>query len=124
MANICLNCGCKFYIKRNILELFSTKKEYLCMACYKKYPLNIKFEDIILDNYEVRIVSMFNELKVKDLNYYINEYDKIYKSLLKTTNLPIIFVDEIILNDDTFEELDAMTKLFKSNLIILTFVKR
>ena len=71
----------------------------------------------------INMIGSFDVVS-KDLNYYINEYDKIYKSLLKTTNLPIIFVDEIILNDDTFEELDAMTKLFKSNLIILTFVKR
>ena len=124
MANICKNCGSKFYIKRSILDLFSTKKEYLCPNCYRVYPLSLNFEDIILDKYEVKIVSMFKETRVKDLNCYINEYDKIFKSLLTTSKLPIIFIDEISLEDETFEELDAMTKLFESNLIILTFVKR
>ena len=124
MANFCLNCGNKFYIKRSILDLFSTKKEYLCPNCYKAYPLSIKFEDIILDKYEVKIVSLLNDIGVKDLNFYYNEYDKIYKSLLKSSKLPIIFINEIVLVDETFEELDAMTKLFESNLIILTFVKR
>ena len=124
MANICLNCGSKFYIKRSILELFSTKKEYLCQRCYSENPLSIRFEDIILDKYEVRIVSMFENVSVNDLNYYINEYPKIYKSLMKTTKLPIIFLDKIYINDETIEELDAITKLFESNIIILTFIKR
>ena len=124
MASICLNCGTKFYVKRSILELFSTKRELICKECYLKYPLKITFEDIYLDKYKAKIVSMFKDVKVNDLNIYMEEYTKIFKSLLHFKNYKIIFIDSINLTDEVIEELDAISKIFESNIIILTFTKR
>ncbi len=125
MTNICMNCNNKFYIRRSILDLFNTKKEYLCMKCYKENPLNIKFEEIILDKYQLLIVSMFNNnFKIKDYNLYFNEYNKIFESLIQKENYHLLFYDDIIINDDTIMEFDAISKAVESNIILLTFTKK
>ncbi len=124
MHNRCLNCGNSFYTKRNLLSLFSNKKMYLCNLCIRQNPINLKFEEIILDKYTVTIITMFNNVYIKDFSCFFNEYGKIYKAIYLKTDKPIIFIEHINLNDDVIEEIDEITKLFSSDIIILSFTKK
>ena len=80
-----------------------------------------ELEKIQLDIYECTIISMFDKKYYIDMNYYIKEYSKIFNAFYKKENNQLLFYDEIDLNDDTFATLDGISKLFESNLIILTF---
>ena len=55
------------------------------------------------------------------MNYYIKEYSKVFRTFFKKDNYKLLFFDEISLDDNSIEELDCMSKLFESNLIILVF---
>ena len=117
----CVYCNKVFYIKRSLLELFSTKKEYICNTCYKKYPIDIRMEKIRLDIYDCTIISLFSEKYYIDKNYYIREYSKVFNAFYKKENNELLFFDEIDLDDNGLALLDGISKLLKSNLIILVF---
>ncbi len=54
---ICYNCKKEFIVKRSFLNVFETKKYYICNACQNSYPIELYHEDIPLENYVVRFVS-------------------------------------------------------------------
>ncbi len=117
----CVFCNNNFYIKRSILDLFKIEKEYICNRCYKNYPINFKLERIQLDIYECTLISLFDKKYYIDMNYYIKDYSKVFRTLIKKDNYRLLFFDEISLDDNSLEELDCMSKLFESNLIIIVF---
>jgi hypothetical protein len=117
----CVYCNNNFYIKRSILDLFKIEKEYICNRCYKNYPINFKLERIQLDIYECTLISLFDKKYYIDMNYYIKEYSKVFRTFFKKENYKLLFFDEISLDDNSLEELDCMSKLFESNLIIIVF---
>ena len=117
----CVYCHESFYIKRGILDLFKSDKEYICNKCYKKYPLNLRIEHIQLDLYECMVISIFKSRYRIDYNYYFKEVGKIYESLINKKGYTLLFFDMVKLDDSVFEVLDGISKLNKSNLIILTY---
>ncbi len=119
----CLICNQRFYIKRDFLNLFNTDILYICDRCYKKYPINLSYENILLEKYECHVVSMFKKRYFIDFNAYIIEYNKIFESLRKINKNPIIFLNHLRLDDTGLEELDAISKLFESDINILCFSK-
>ena len=119
----CLLCNQRFYIKRDFLNLFNTDILYICDRCYKKYPIELSYEDILLEKYECNVVSIFKKKHFIDYNAFVIEYNKIFISLSKINNNPIIFLNHLYLNDYDLEELDAITKLFESDINILCFSK-
>lgn len=124
MANVCLICGNKFYVKRSILSLFTIEKEYICKDCYKKYPISLNFEDITLDKFKVTFITIFKNVFIKDFSCFYLEYGKIFNAIYKKASVPIIFIDSITINDYTLEEIDEITKMFSSDVIILSFIKK
>ena len=115
----CVICDNLFYVKRNILELFKTDKEYVCNRCYKKYPINLKFEAIQLDKYNCVILSMFNKRDKIEYNGFFKEYSKLFIANMHRKEFKALFFDHLKLNDETLELLDAYSKLLRSNIIIL-----
>ena len=73
---VCGICGEFFYIRRSLLDLFKTKKEYICNRCYKKYPIHIGYEAIQLDLYNCIIISMFERKERIEYNAFFKEYGK------------------------------------------------
>lgn len=118
---ICKNCKKKFYIKKSLHELFQKKYEYLCESCYKKYPIELKLTPLILDEYHCYILSIFPKKYKINYNYFVNEFSKIYSSLLNKKGYIVLFFDYIYLSDNVIEILDFYSKLFKENLYIITF---
>lgn len=115
----CQICKNKFYLKRGILDLFNTDIDYICRKCRSKYKINLSFDTIILDKYEVKICSMFEKKFLIDFNAFCFEYSKIYHALNKMKDYKLLFFDSIKFNNSTYEFLDLLTKLNESNLIIL-----
>lgn len=120
----CQLCGNKFYIKRSILTLFKSQKEYICNNCLKKYEIKIEFETIYLDIYSATIVTFFKSKYKIDYNAYVKEYSKIFETLYKKAKAYPIFLDHIILNDYTIETLDIISKLNNKDIIIFCFSKK
>lgn len=117
----CKNCKNYFYIRRNLLTLFSSKKEYLCDKCYNLYPIKLEFNKVILEDYHAAIISLF-EIKCKiDYNYFFLEYNKIYNANVRRKDYHVLLLDYLSLTDYTIEILNMISQLFQKNLLIITF---
>lgn len=117
----CVICNEIFYIKRKILDLFKSDKEYVCNKCYKRYPIDLKFEPIQLDKYKCVIISMFKTRYRIEYNGFVKEYTKLFISNMYRDGYHALFFEHIILNDDFLETIDMYSKLLKKNLAILCF---
>ena len=117
----CFLCKENFFVKRKLLKLFNEEKEYICNKCYKKYPINLNVERCQLDKYDALIISMFDKNYRIDYNVFYMEYSKIFKTYFNRFGYKIFFFDRIRYDDETLGNLDAISKLCNSNLIILTF---
>ncbi|MBQ9124254.1 MAG: hypothetical protein IJY14_01060 [Acholeplasmatales bacterium] len=117
----CKCCGDYFYIKRSLLELFKQHDEILCNNCYKSYPLNINIENILLDQYSCKIIALFKEDYKINYNFFINEYNKIFKANMNREGYHTLFFDYVKLDDYSLEVLDIISKIFQKNLLIITF---
>ena len=120
---ICKICNEHFYSKRKIIDLFDTTESDICKRCINKHGLYLGFENVILDIYEARVVSLFKKKEKIEYNLFTNEFSKIYKSLALTKGYEVIFLDHIELDDEFLEDLDAISKLLQSNLIIMCLTK-
>lgn len=119
---ICRICGDIFYVRRGILDLFQSKEELICNKCYKKYPIHLSYEVCQLDKYNCVILPMFSKKYFIDYNLFIKEYSKIFIANYKREGFQIFFFNHLNLTDDyELEALDAITKLVKSNIIVLCF---
>ncbi len=119
---ICRICGDIFYVRRGILDLFKSKEELICNKCYKKYPIHLSYEVCQLDKYNCVILPMFSKKYFIDYNLFIKEYSKIFIANYKREGFQIFFFNHLNLTDDyELEALDAITKLVKSNIIVLCF---
>ncbi len=117
----CIFCNELFYIKRTILDLFNTDKEYICNRCYKRYPINLTYEAIQLDKYECVIISMFKKRYKIDYNGFYKEYSKLFMANYIREGYHAMFFSHIKLTEDFLELIDAFSKLLDSNIAILCF---
>lgn len=118
---LCKNCGDYFYIRRNLLTLFNSKKEYLCNKCYNLFPIKLEYTEVILEDYKAAIISIFERVCRIDYNYYFLEYSKIFNANVKRRGFHVLLLDYLSLSDYTIEVLDVISKLHKKNLLIITF---
>ncbi len=117
---ICKICGNKFFIKRGFKELLKTNHEQnICNKCLDKYGISLSFQKIVLENYDVMIVSMFKRKEKIDYNLFYDEYSKIFISLMMKKGYHVILEDHLYLDDYKIEEIDGISKMLESNLIIL-----
>ncbi len=117
----CILCNELFYFRRTLLELFKEKEEYICPKCYKKYPIHLNLHPIQLEKYQCVIVSMFDKKYYIDYNAFIKEYTKVFKANMNRKGFELLFFNHLELDEYTLESLDAISKLLKSNIIIISF---
>ena len=117
----CLICNNYFYLKKSLLDLFKTKKEYICDKCYKKYPIHLRYELIELDMYQASIISLFDKKYNINLNVFHKEYSKIFENYFNKEEYQVIFLDYLSLDDRDLEALDGISKLFEKNLIVIVY---
>ena len=117
----CRFCNNDFYIRRELHELFSNKKLYICDSCYQRYPIDLDILEFPLDDYHCVILSMFKKNYYIDYDYFIDEYSKIYQSLILRNGYMVLFFDVFTLNDYTIEMVDIYSKLLEKNIYVLCF---
>ncbi len=117
---ICYNCRNKFYIKRNFLSLFETKQYYICDACKKNYPIELSFEDIPLESFGLRIVSIWKFLYRLNLDAYSSEISRIVEKILKLhPNFFFIYFDSFRLTDFTLEIVSFLADTEGKNILLI-----
>ena len=115
----CIICNDLFYIKRSLLKLFNTDKEYICNKCYKRYPIVLHYEAIQLEKYNCVVLAMFKKHERIEYNGFYKEYSKLFIANMHRKGFKALFLNHIKLDDDTIELFDAYSKLLRSNIIIL-----
>lgn len=117
---ICYNCKKNFIVKRNFLRLFETKKYYICDTCKKAYPINLKFEDIPLENYYVRIVSILDAVYRFQLNAYFWEISRIVERVtFLHQNYFFIFLEKFKLTDIQLEILSFLADTEQKPILLI-----
>ncbi|MBE6137738.1 MAG: hypothetical protein E7176_05025 [Erysipelotrichaceae bacterium] len=117
----CKICKRFFYIRRNFVDLFSRRIEYICDKCYNLYPIKLQLESIELEDYSCRILSIFDKQYFIEYNCYIKEYNQIAMRYINNDNYQFMFFDTIVIDDYNLELLNMASKLFQNNLFILCF---
>lgn len=117
---ICYNCLKHFYVKRNFLTLFETKKYYICDACRKTYPMHLQIEHLPLENYGLAIVTLFDHLFQLKLESYCLEISEIVSYFIK--NKPeffLIFLEKVTLNDRMIECISFLADVEKKSILLI-----
>ncbi len=119
MRLICKVCKRAFIIKRNIIDLFTTQRYFICDECYKKNSLDIKLSKIPLDdNYTLNIISLLDEEIVINYEAYLNEYSLIAEKYMYQT---LILFDVFKPNKTVLDNLSTIAKLERTNVCVLCF---
>ncbi len=116
----CYNCKKKFFVKRNFLTLFETKKYYICNACRKEHPIKLSFETIPLENYNLYLVSIFQAVYDLNLESYAIEIARIVEYFLK--NKPeyfLVFIEKFKLDDLSVELLSFVADCEKKSVLLI-----
>jgi hypothetical protein len=91
---LCELCGKKVKTKKNVFNLFEPETHHLCEMCYRKYPLNMKYQVIPIENGEMRHYLM-NAPIANSIAYmsFLKPYYQHY--LLRYKNCIFLYFDEI-----------------------------
>ena len=105
--------------------MFDTKTKYICDKCFNDQPVNIKVENVTLDNGQVMIVSLFDTIYKVEMAPYILEINQIYKYFkLKFIGYEILIFDNVSLTFLNLELLSFLNECFDKKLIILCGILR
>lgn len=116
----CFTCEKQFYVKRNFLSLFETKKYYICDSCRKKYPIQLHYEEIPLENYSLYIVSIFRMTYNLCFESYGKEISYIVLFLLKRHKACFfIFQEHLHLTDYFIEFLSLLADAEKKDILFV-----
>lgn len=118
----CINCQKKFYIKRDFLSLFETKKYYICDECRNDYPINLKLERIPLENAELFVVSLLDKSYHFNYNAYILELSLIITRFIKKySNYHLVYLDNFKLSYFNLEVLSFLADSVKKSILLVCF---
>lgn len=117
---ICYNCKKVFYVKRNFLSLFETKKYYICNTCRNTYPIHLRYEEVPLENYSLCIISIFNMIYKLNLDAYQKEISKIVEYLMvKFKSYFFVYLDQFQLKDTYIEMLSFLADTQKKSIVLI-----
>lgn len=118
----CINCKEKFYVQRSFLKLFETRTYYVCDSCRKEHPLDLALEKVVLDQYELWIVSLFQKKEKVNYHAWTEEVSRIFWHFhLKYSDFFVLFLEEVRLTDEVIEISDCISKMQEKSLLIITF---
>ncbi len=117
---ICLNCLEKIVIKRNILNLFSFRKEYICMNCFKKICFEPNYINLPINKYDFVIYYLVKD--TKDFKYasLTNEFNRIYKKI-KELDLFILTTNRYYMSENNYIFFEQLAKHLEKNICILCY---
>ncbi|MFI3329661.1 MAG: hypothetical protein R3Y05_04115 [bacterium] len=117
---ICLNCKERIIQKRNILNLFSLKKEYICNNCYKQIIFEPNEILLPINNYDLRIYYLLKETQNFKYDSLTKENTIIFKKL-KQTNYFVITINRYYMSDTNYNLLEALANHLQQNIIVLVY---
>ncbi|HBG32412.1 MAG TPA: hypothetical protein DEG42_03980 [Acholeplasmataceae bacterium] len=91
---LCELCGKKVKTKKSIFNLFEPEIHHLCEMCYRKYPLNMKYQVIPIEHGQIHHYLM-NAPIISSIAYmsFLKPYYQDY--LLRYKNCIFLYFDEI-----------------------------
>lgn len=117
---LCYNCDKKFYVKRNFLSLFETKKYYICNHCRKTFPIKLKYEEISLPSSNLVVISIFEAIYQMNIEAYCVEISRISSYFLaKHTEYFFMYFDSFRLTDTALEVLNFISEVEKKPILLL-----
>ena len=122
---ICQICKKKFYIKRTFLSLFDTKTKFICDRCYGNNPISLNIEMIMLDNGQIRVVSLFDNIYKIDIRPYVYEINQVYSYFHKEyKGYTILLLDYLYVTYFNLEVLSFWNEVFDKKVLIICGVLR
>lgn len=116
----CLNCNEKIIKIRNILNLFSLKKEYICDKCYKSIIFEPNEILLPINNYDLRIYYLLRESDKFKYACLTTENSLLYNQL-KKTNYFIITMNRYYMSDSNYIFLESLANHLEKNIIVLVY---
>lgn len=118
----CLICNKSFNVKRKLSTLLKKEMVFVCDTCYKRYPINLNYQIIPIDNHLVHIYTLFDFKIYFKGDPFIIEYSKIFDFLnSKHKNELILLYKDLILSDKEFNNLEIISKALDKDIIILSY---
>lgn len=117
---ICHNCGKKFYVKRGFLQLFETKKYYVCNQCLNAFNFHPFVERIALENYNLVSISLYSNKTYTNLVSFSEQIAYLVERISK--NHPdyfLVYEDEIRLTDEMIELLSFLADSVQQNILLI-----
>lgn len=74
----CLNCNKNFNFKRDISSILKKDDYLICDECYKRYPLQIGFSVIPLNNSNLIICYLFDKKYMINFKAFSYEYSRLF----------------------------------------------
>lgn len=117
----CEYCGKEMRISSKHEKWYAWKRGYLCDMCYKMYPLSLEITVIPLKSYRCVVLSMFEKKYAVNYDYFIWEYNFIWRRCLESPEFFLLFTNSLRINKSTIAVLDGISRLFRNNIFLLTF---
>ncbi len=117
---ICHNCGKKFYVKRGFLQLFETKKYYVCNQCLNVFNFHPFVERIALENYDLVTIRLYSRKTYVCLLSFSEQIAFLVERI--SQNHPdyfLVYEDEIKLTDEMIELLSFLADSVQQNILLI-----
>jgi hypothetical protein len=115
----CAICNHTFIIKRRIKDLFLTKQFYVCDACYKKYPINISYNVLPLNNYSLKIFQLFGANYHLKNDPFLNEFSQLFEYVYKLTDNEILIYNNLKINNYSLATFETLSSLLEHDIFIV-----
>lgn len=116
----CLICNNKFYIKRGIANLLSTKNFSICDSCYEKYKINITYDVIPLTNHKLYIYSLFDKEYFFKSDPFIIEFSRLVNYVITQTDEDnILIYKNIHITEFKLNQFSDLSDLINNDLYIV-----
>lgn len=107
-------------MKRNILNLFSFRKEYICKECFKKINFEPNDINLPINNYSFVIYYLVKDTTNFNYSSLTNEYNKIYKKF-KENNYFIISCNRYYMSNTNYIFFEELANHLERDIVLFCF---
>ncbi|MCR5787093.1 MAG: hypothetical protein K6G28_05275 [Acholeplasmatales bacterium] len=116
----CKICNKTFFVQRKLKNLLETQRYFICDDCYKKYKIDLEFNVIPLDDFDLIILSLFKEAYKFKGDPFIIEYSNLFNYAITHYKDEIIICEKnIYIDDKKLELFNNISKISKTSLVLI-----
>ncbi len=115
----CLICNRNFTIKGKLRDLFKNNKFYVCDACYKRYPIKLNYNVIPLNNYNLKIYSLFDKYYYFANDPFVLEFSHLLEYVLSQNYQNVLIYNNLNINERKLYIFENLANLVEDDLIIV-----